>query len=94
MEQLIPILIQLISGAAGGNVVGGLLKNIDLSKVLRTILGIVGGGQLAALIPALTAILGADGGGAMVGQAGAGAVGGGLLTLLVGLIKKAMAGKV
>jgi hypothetical protein len=96
MEQLLPILIQLIGGAAGGNVVGGLLKNIDLSKVLRTILGIVGGvggGQLAALIPALTAILGADGGGAMVGQAGAGAVGGGLLTLIVGLIKKAMADK-
>lgn len=93
METIIPLVIQLIGGAAGGNVVGALLKNANLSAILRTVLGIiggVGGGQLAQFIPALEAMLSGDGGGALLGNAGASAVGGGLLTLIGGLIKQAM----
>ena len=95
MGQLIPLLVQLLGGAAGGNVIGALLKNANLSAVLRTVVGIiggVGGGQLAALIPVLQSILGeqAGTGGQIAGNAGAAAVGGGLLTLIVGLIKQAM----
>jgi hypothetical protein len=94
METLIPILIQLIGGAAGGNVVGAALKKLDLNALLRTVLGAVGGvggGQLAELIPALEGLLGGTDPGAMAGQAGAGAAGGAILTLIVGLIKQAMA---
>jgi hypothetical protein len=95
MEQLIPLIVQLLGGAAGGNVVGALLKNANLSAILRTVLGVVGGvggGQLAALIPALQEILGAhaSSGGQIAGNAGAAAVGGGLLTVIVGLIKQSM----
>ena len=41
MEQLI---IQLVSGAIGGNVAGGLLKNQSLGTLGNSIAGIVGGG--------------------------------------------------
>ncbi len=93
MAALIPILIQLVSGAAGGNVIGALLKNLPVSKILATILGAVGGAggaQLAAFLPMLEGLLG--GGGNMAADAGVGAGGGAILTLVVGLIKKAMAG--
>lgn len=95
MAQLIPILMQLVGGAAGGNGVGAMLKNANLSMILRTILGVVGGvcgGQAAEMIPMLQGMLGdaAGAGGQIVGNAGAGAVGGALLTLVAGLIKQAM----
>lgn len=93
---LIPILIQLVSGAAGGNVVGALLKNLPIGKILATVLGGVGGagfGQLSAYIPAIAELLGLGGGDPnLAGAAGAGAGGGAILTLIVGLIKKAMSG--
>jgi hypothetical protein len=95
MEQLIPLVIQLIGGAAGGNIVGALLKNANLSAILRTIVGViggVGGGQLASLLPMLEGLLGnqAGMGGQIAGNAGASAIGGALLTFIVGLIKQSM----
>jgi hypothetical protein len=95
MATLLPLVIQLISGAAGGNIVGALLKNTNLSAIIRTVLGViggVGGGQLAALLPMLQGLLGeaAGTGGQIAGNAGAGAVGGALLTVVGGLIKQAM----
>lgn len=95
MEQLVPLLIQLIGGGAGGNIAGTLLKNIDLSKLAQTIIGIVGGiagGQAVDWMGVLESVLGAGGAGEMAGQAGASAIGGGLLVAIIGLIKKAMAG--
>lgn len=95
MGSLVTLIIQLLGGAAGGNVVGALLKNADLSAILRTVLGVVGGvggGQLAVLIPVLQSLLGdaAGTGGQIVGNAGASAVGGALLTAIVGFIKQSM----
>lgn len=95
MEQLLPLLIQLIGGGAGGNIAGTLLKNIDLSKLAQTIIGIIGGiagGQAVDWMGVLESVLGAGGAGEMAGQAGASAIGGGLLVAIIGLIKKAMAG--
>ncbi len=40
MEQLI---IQLISGAVGGNIAGALLKQFNLGVLINSIAGIVGG---------------------------------------------------
>lgn len=95
MEQLIPLVMQLIGGAAGGNIVGALLKNANMSALLRTILGIVGGvggGQLASAVGILQSILGeqAGTGGEVLGNVGTSAVGGALLTFIVGLIKQSM----
>lgn len=92
MENLVPLLIQLIGGAVGGNAVA-LLKNIDLSKVIATICGLIGGvagGQLAVVMDLITKIFG-EGGGGLVGHGVASAGGGAVLTLIIGLIKKAMA---
>jgi hypothetical protein len=96
MEKLIPILIQLIGGGAGGNIVAALLKNLDLNKAIATITGILGGlggGQLAGMMGWLEQIFGASQGGQYAGQAGASAIGGAVLTAIVGFVKKAMAGK-
>ena len=95
MEQLIHLVIQLIGGAAGGNVVGALLKNANLSSILRTVLGVVGGvggGQLAALLPMMQGLMGdqAGTGGQILGNVGASAIGGALLTYIVGLVKQSM----
>lgn len=94
MEQLVPLLIQLIGGGAGGNIVGALLKNVDLSKLAQTIIGIIGGiagGQAVNWMGLLESVLGANDAGALIGDAGASAVGGGLLVAIVAMIKKAMA---
>jgi hypothetical protein len=93
MAQLIPLLVQLIGGAAGGNVVGALLKNANLSAILKTVVGAtggVGGGQLATVLGVITAVLGNGDGAQMAGNAGASAIGGAVLTTIVGLIKQAM----
>ena len=75
------LLIQLISGAVGGNVAGLANKAGSLGPLLNTILGAVGGiggGQLA----------GAALGGGTATQAGLSAVVGALLPLIIGMLKK------
>ncbi len=86
------LIIQLISGALGGNAAGALMKKLSLGTVLNSILGIVGGGlggQLLNLLGVGTAGGGLDLGGIITSIAGGG-VGGGLLLIIVGLIKKAL----
>lgn len=95
MEQLLPLLIQLIGGGAGGNIAGALLKNIDLSKLAQTVIGIIGGvagGQAINWMGLLETLLSAGGAGGLLGNAGVSGVSGAILTIIVGLIKKAMAG--
>ena len=97
MDKLLPIIIQLIGGGAGGNAVAALLKNLNLDKIIATITGIIGGvagGQAASALGILQKIIEAIGGtgGEVVANGGASAIGGALLTAIVGLIKKAMAG--
>src|SRR5262249_34196256 len=41
---IINLIIQLVSGAVGGNIAGGLLKSLNLGPVGNSIAGIVGGG--------------------------------------------------
>jgi hypothetical protein len=95
MEKLVPILIQLIGGAAGGNIVGALLKNMNLSKVIATVSGIIGGiggGQLADAMGWIDKIFGAGSGTVadVAGHGGASAIGGAVLTAIVAFIKKSM----
>ncbi len=82
--------------AAGGNIVAALLKKLPLSKIVATIVGLiggVGGGQLAGS-GMLEQVFGAMGGGdAPAAQGASSAIGGAVLTMIVGFIKKAMAPK-
>lgn len=97
--NMLPLIIELISGAVGGNIAGGLLKNLSLGPVGNSIAGIVGGGiggqLLSMIVPALQGA--ASGGGldigSIVGQVAGGGVGGAIVMIIVGLIKQAMSGK-
>jgi hypothetical protein len=82
------VLIQLVSGAVGGNIGGVLNKAKNLGPLLNTILGAVGGfggGQL--LGGSATDLLG----NATAGNVGASAVVGLILPLLGGFFKKTSA---
>ncbi len=101
MEVLVPILVQLIAGGAGGNVIGQLAKNLSLGTAGNSIVGAVGGlagPWRAGMIPGLASLVGAAatgaGGmdlGALAGQGATGLVSGGVLTAIAGIIKSAMA---
>lgn len=86
MESLVPLLIQLASGAAGGNVAGALLKNLSLGTLGNSIAGIAGGG-IGGFILNLIASGAADG---IIGQIAGGGVGGALVMAIVGFIKQNM----
>lgn len=44
MGSLLPLIIQLIAGATGGNLAGSLMKNLSLGTLGNSIAGILGGG--------------------------------------------------
>lgn len=86
------LIIQLVSGAVGGNAGGALFKNLSLGTTGNSIAGIIGGPLGAAVLSQLGIGGAAAGGlgGALAGV-GSGGVGGIILMLVVGFIKKAMA---
>jgi len=97
MEQYLPIIIALLSGAAGGNIAGKLLKS-GMGTMGRSVTGIVGGAGLGWVMQMM------GGGGASVADAAAaatgsgldvmsilknvvgGGVGGGILTAILGMV--------
>jgi hypothetical protein len=99
---IVGLIIQLIAGVAGGNMVGLALKQYDLGIIGNSIAGVIGGGIGAQIIGLL--LDGGAGAGAVVGpngydittliaQVASGGVGGGALLILVGLMKQAMGGE-
>ena len=44
MEEYLPLIIQLVSGAVGGNLAGSLMKKFSLGTLGNSIVGILGGG--------------------------------------------------
>lgn len=104
MEVIVPILVQLIAGGIGGNVIGQIAKSLNLGPAGNSIVGAVGGlagTWLAGMIPGLDGLVGAAAGAAgpaggldlsaLAGQGATGLVGGGILTAIAGLIKSSMA---
>ena len=102
MEQIIAIILPLISGAVGGNVVGALAKNLSLGTLGNSLAGIVGGvggsqllgllmgGGTAAAATAATATSGMDISSILTSVA-SGGVGGGVVMAVIGVIKGMMA---
>ena len=93
MEMFISLLVQIISGAIGGNLAG--MTKQSLGTGLNTLIGAVGGLVLGQLVSALT---GTPGGEALdVAAVGSnivsGGVGGLVLTWVIGFIKSKMAAK-
>ncbi len=88
------LIIQLLGGAAGGNLTGKLFKNINLGTLGNSIAGILGGGLGGQLLGMLGVSAGPSGSmdlGNIIGSVLSGGVGGGVLMAIVGAIKKAMA---
>jgi uncharacterized membrane protein YeaQ/YmgE (transglycosylase-associated protein family) len=91
---MLELIIQLLSGAVGGNLAGGLMKNYSLGTLWNSIVGILGGGLGGQILSALGLMGGAAGAsmdiGSIVGNIVSSGVGGGILLIIVGLIKKAL----
>lgn len=89
------LIIDLISGAIGGNAAGAAMPDKSLGTLGNTIAGLVGGGVggqiLQALLPALAGG-GTDLGGIISNIAGSG-IGGAVLMVIVSLVKNALAAK-
>jgi hypothetical protein len=97
---IIGLIIQLISGGVGGNIAGAALKQYDLGMIGNTIAGVIGGGIGAQIIGGVLGGGGSDPAGAggldigsIIGQIASGGVGGGILMVIVGLIKQVMDGQ-
>ena len=95
--DIISLIIQLVSGAAGGNIVGSVLKNLSLGTVGNSLSGVVGGllgGKILGSLVGPGAVAAASGGldiSAIIGQVLSGGAGGGVLMAIVGLIRSMMA---
>ena len=100
MEVILSIVVQLIGGGIGGNVIAQIARSCDLGPAGNSLAGAVGGVILtwiAQTVPALEGLLGeiapADpsaagiDSGALAGQGISGVVGGVILTAIVGAIK-------
>lgn len=85
------LIISLISGALGGNIAGAVLKNFSLGTLLNAVVGVVGGGLGSQLLGVGGPMMGAEGAGldigALIGNVAGSGVGGGILMVVVGLIK-------
>ncbi len=81
MEQIIPYLISLVSGGAGGNLAGALVKGLGggFKSIVGALGGLVGGQWLGPLLD-MAGKLGATGGN-VASSAGAGAI----ITALIGM---------
>ena len=95
--ELITLIIQLIAGAAGGNIAGAILKGKSLGSTGNSIAGAVGGLILGQIVERMThgavpadavaaAATGPDIGSIIINLISSG-VGGAILTAIVGLIK-------
>jgi hypothetical protein len=90
------LLIQLVSGALGGNAAGAVNKDTGLSPMGNTIAGALGGGIGGQI---LTALLGVGGAaatsgmdiGTIVSAFATGGISGGLTALVVGYLKSKFA---
>ena len=97
--NIVALIVQLVSGAVGGNIAGAILKKYNLGPIGNSIVGLLGGGLGGQLLNMLTAghaaAAGASAGGmdlsSILSSVAGGGVGGGILMAVVGLIKAQMA---
>lgn len=94
MEQLqpyMPLIIQALAGAVGGNVIGALRRNNSFGPLINTILGAVGGVGAAQGLQAggmMEQVLALVGGNANVAGGVSGLAGGLILPLIASFFKR------
>jgi hypothetical protein len=93
MESLLPLLIQLGSGALGGNIAGKLMPQASLGMVGNSLAGVAGGGiggQLLGTMLGGPAIGGGMDIAGIIGSVASGGVGGGVLMAIIGIVRNMM----
>ena len=95
--MLTNLIISVISGAVGGNALGGILKKLNLGAIGNTIAGAIGGGvgsQAMAMFSsggeAMADATGSGDMGSIISSVVAGGAGGGALTGIIAMVKKMM----
>lgn len=89
------LIVQLASGAVGGNIAGAALKKFSLGTAGNSIVGILGGGLGGQLLGMLG--MGGGGGGldvaSIASSVAGGGVGGAVLLAIIGVIRQVLAKK-
>ena len=95
MESLLPLIIQLVSGGVGGIGAGKLMEKNSLGTIINAVVGIIGGGLGGQILGMLNIGTGSGGMdiGSIIGSVASGGVGGGVLLVIIGLIKNMLAKK-
>lgn len=57
MEQLVPLIMNLIGGAAGGGAAGRASPSIDMGSAINAVAGAVGGGVLGHMLQSILPVL-------------------------------------
>ena len=84
MDALLPLIIQAVTGVAGGLGASAALKNVAMSMVTKVISGLLGGLAGGQILASLMTDAG------MLSDAVGGVAGGAVLTAVVGTIMKNM----
>lgn len=89
METVLPLIIQLVSGAVCGSAIGAIFKSLSLGSLDNSIAGIVGGGIGGQFLGILGVGLGGSMGAAGILSTVAGSAVGVLMTV-IGFIRSLM----
>ena len=93
--DIIDLIASLISGAIGGNMVGGALNDRSLGSSGDSLLGVLGGGVAGVILQLLGVATGSGSdvldAASLIGNIAICGLGGGLVTVVIGLIKGATA---
>jgi hypothetical protein len=89
------LVVDLVSGAVGGNVAGAAMKENSLGAIGNSLAGIVGGGIGGTILQAVLGSAAAGGGGmdlqSILANVGGGGVGGAILMAIIGILKNKFA---
>lgn len=90
--DIITLVINLISGAVGGNIAGAAMKDKSLGPLLNSVVGVLGGGAGAGILKMLG--MAVNQGGldvqAVISSVASGGIGGAVLMVVIALIKGMM----
>jgi uncharacterized membrane protein YeaQ/YmgE (transglycosylase-associated protein family) len=90
--DIMTLVINLISGAVGGNIAGAVMKDKSLGPLLNSVVGVLGGGAGAGILKMLG--MAVNEGGldlqAVMSSVASGGVGGAVLLVVIAMIKGMM----
>jgi uncharacterized membrane protein YeaQ/YmgE (transglycosylase-associated protein family) len=87
MEQFLPLITNLVTGAVGGNAAGAAMKDKSLGLAGNTIAGLVGGGIGGQLLSGLLASAGVVGLSGMTGDVATSGISGAVLMAVISYAK-------